>query len=119
MACKFHAEGDSVDYTPPSDMVSGEAVKFGTVMGCAAIDIDANKKGALRVNGIFRATIDADEFTGSYPVAVGTEADFDFTNQKVVASGGDVNVKVFLAETVTAAAGATQTEVQVWINKIG
>lgn len=117
MSVKFYAEGDNVDYTPPAAMAAGAAVKFGTQLGAAANPIAANTKGALRVNGIFVVDMVADEYTGLYPVAIGTEADYDFTGQTIKKAGaGDADVKVFLAEAVTS---ATATKTKIWINKIG
>tara|TARA_Y100000593_G_scaffold25220_3_gene50404 strand:- start:2988 stop:3311 length:324 start_codon:yes stop_codon:yes gene_type:complete len=106
-----------VDYTPPTELASGNAVKIGTFIGVADVTIPANSKGSLDVSGIRVLDMVADEFTGSYPVNIGTEVDYDFTNQVVkVAGGGDSDVKIFVAEKLTS---STQTTLQCWINSVG
>lgn len=115
MAARFHAEGNAVDYTPAAAVAAGEGVKLGSIIGIAANDIPANKKGALRVNGIFRA--DTPGFGAVVPQAIANAVDFDFGSQTVVPDGsGDAQVQLYVAEPIT---DGTATEVQVWINQVG
>lgn len=53
----YHAEGDSVDYTPAAAKTAGDPILLpdGRV-GVPANDIAANALGALRVSGLFRAS---------------------------------------------------------------
>lgn len=112
MSTTFYSEGNTVDYTPVSEMVAGDAVKFGTFIGVANNTIPANTKGALRVNGICKAV----KATALGAMTLGVEYDFDFTGQQVVAGGaGDADVKVFAAY----GSGADDTETQIWLNYVG
>lgn len=111
MAAKFHAEGDTLDYTPPAAMEAGDMVKIGTSLGVAQNDIPANIKGAVRVNGIFRITT-------ALGAAVTLGAEYDVvvaSGTAVAAAGGDADIKIFAAANGT----ANDTEIPFFINKVG
>lgn len=110
---KFRAEGNFVDYTPVADVVAGQLVKLGAFVGVADNAIPANKKGALRVTGIFSIPLTLVSGTN----VIGDECDINFAGQGAVANGsGDASVKVFLAEDTPAVGGV---EKLLYINRFG
>lgn len=63
--CIRRAEGDSIDYTPGSDVLLGTVVVLGTrLVGIASHDITANQLGALDLNGLWEVP----KVTGSITV---------------------------------------------------
>lgn len=50
---KFIQTGDSVDYTPASDVSAGEVIQQEDLIGVAKLDIKAGALGALAVTGVF------------------------------------------------------------------
>ena len=70
----FAHDGDSIDYTPTSDVAAGDVVVQGDMVGVARTPIVANAPGSLAVAGVFdfpKATT-----TGS-AIAAGTKAYWD------------------------------------------
>ena len=53
MTATFIHEGNSIDYSPAADVVAGQVVVQGELIGVAKIDIKANALGALAVTGVF------------------------------------------------------------------
>jgi len=53
MTATFIHEGNSIDYSPAADVVAGEVVVQGELVGVAKIDIKSNALGALAVTGVF------------------------------------------------------------------
>ena len=53
MTVQFRQTGDAVDYTPGADVMFGEVVVQGELVGVAKHDIPAGKLGALAVTGVF------------------------------------------------------------------
>lgn len=109
---KYRAEGNFVDYTPVADVVAGQLVKLGAFVGVADNAIAANKKGALRVNGIYTMIA-----TLLSTAVIGDEFDINFAGQGAVANGsGDSSVKIFIAEDSGVVAGV---EKSFYINRFG
>jgi predicted RecA/RadA family phage recombinase len=50
---KFIHDGDSIDYTPGSNVAAGDVVVQADLVGVAKRDIVANTLGALAVTGVF------------------------------------------------------------------
>jgi predicted RecA/RadA family phage recombinase len=50
---KFIHDGDSIDYTPATDVAAGDVVVQGDLVGIAKRDIPAGALGALAVTGVF------------------------------------------------------------------
>ncbi len=48
----FHSDGNLIDYTPAGAKAAGDIVFVGTLCGQVVSDIEANQKGALRVEGV-------------------------------------------------------------------
>ena len=53
MTVTFVQRGESIDYTPSSDVSAGDVVVLGDLVGVAKLDIQANTLGALAVSGVF------------------------------------------------------------------
>lgn len=53
MAVTFVHEGDAIDYTPAVAKTAGDVVVQGDLIGIVAIDIPANRLGALALEGVF------------------------------------------------------------------
>ena len=49
----FTHDGNSIDYTPGSDVAAGDVVVQGELVGVAKTPIAANALGALAVTGVF------------------------------------------------------------------
>jgi len=98
--------GQTVDYTPGTAKSAGDVVVQGSLVGIVKHDIEANKPGALEVEGCFEFP----KASGDGGMAVGTLAYWDATNS--VATGtSSGNQYVGKVET-TAATGATSVRVQ-------
>ena len=54
----FVHEGQSIDYTPSAAVAAGDVVVQGKLVGVARIGIEANKLGALAVEGVYDVTKD-------------------------------------------------------------
>ena len=50
---QFTHDGDYIDYTPSADLVAGDVVVQGDLIGVAKGDIATGKLGALAVVGVF------------------------------------------------------------------
>jgi predicted RecA/RadA family phage recombinase len=64
----FVHEGQSIDYTPSADVAAGEVVVQGKLVGVARIAIEANKLGALAVEGVYDVTKDSSTVEAGDPV---------------------------------------------------
>jgi predicted RecA/RadA family phage recombinase len=101
----FVQEGAAIDYTPGSDVVAGQVVVQGDLVGVAKTPITANKLGALAVEGVFDV---AKEAGGGVTFSVGAITYWDATNKVAVAAdGGGANKR--LGKVVQAAADADAT----------
>ena len=74
----FRHEGESIDYTPSSDVAAGDVVVQGELVGVAKLDIKADTLGALAVEGVF----DFPKATGgATAIAAGAVLYWDATNE--------------------------------------
>lgn len=97
---RYHAKGDSIDYTPGSATAVGTMVAIGTgLVGIADRPIAANEKGALAIEGLFFV----DKATGAGTnFAVGTKLYLDSSTGKVTAtSASNAPVGVVLVQPAT------------------
>ena len=53
MTTVFAHHGDTIDYTPGSDVSAGDVVVLNELVGVAKRDIPANTLGSLSVTGVF------------------------------------------------------------------
>jgi len=49
----FVHDGNTIDYTPATDVAAGDVVVQGELIGVAKVPIPADKLGALAVTGVF------------------------------------------------------------------
>ena len=95
--------GDSIDYTPASDVSAGEVVVQGNLIGIAKLDIAAGNLGALAVKGIF----DLPKATGaSTAIAAGKKV---YWNAGAAQATETTTNNEYLGKTVAAAADADTT----------
>jgi predicted RecA/RadA family phage recombinase len=99
----FIQEGESIDYTPATDVVVGQVVVQGDLVGVAEHAIPANTLGSLSVWGVYdfpKAT------SAGSALAAGTIVYWDATNNMATATATG-NKKI--GTTVLAAADADAT----------
>jgi len=101
MDATFVQAGDSIDYTPGSDVAAGSVVILNDLVAVATRPITANTLGALTVSGIFDFTKKADE-----AIDAGTKVYWDSTNGYATATSTD-NTYIGKATADAAAADAT------------
>jgi predicted RecA/RadA family phage recombinase len=82
MEAYFLCEGNSLDYTPVSDVDAGTVLFVGGKAGIALTDIEADRLGAVQVRGIVRATKASATVFGE-----GSGVQWDDTNKVCVTSG--------------------------------
>lgn len=51
---KSYSPDSSIDYTPASAVTGGDVIVLNGIVGVAPVDIAANEKGALSIDGIFK-----------------------------------------------------------------
>ena len=103
MTVQFRQTGDAVDYTPGADVMFGEVVVQGELVGVAKHDIPAGKLGVLAVTGVF----DFPKAAGA-GIAVGVKVYWDEAMKLVTEDpAGGVNKE--LGKTALAARDADTT----------
>ncbi|MBI5865596.1 MAG: DUF2190 family protein [Planctomycetes bacterium] len=104
-ATVFVHDGDAIDYTPGADVVAGDVIVQGELVGVAKLDIKANKLGALDVSGVF----DFPKSTaGGSAIAAGAITYWDDTNNLATTSSG-AGANKLIGKSVKAAADADAT----------
>ena len=99
----FVHDGDSIDYTPSSDVAAGDVVVQGDLIGVAKRDIPAGTLGALAVTGVF----DVPKASGvGTAIVAGAEVYWDAVNKRVTTTADGHE---YLGKTVRAAADADAT----------
>lgn len=104
MKARYIQRGESIDYTPETDVAAGDIVKVGGLVGVAKLDIKAGELGALALVGIYEIT------TNSTAIAAGAMVSVDPATGKVCAQDASGAVKFGHA---VAAAGAGDSTVLV------
>lgn len=104
MKARYIQRGESIDYTPMTDVAAGDVVKVGGLVGVAKLDIKAGELGALAVVGVYEIA------TGGNAVTLGDVVYVDPTTGKVCASDASGAIKFGHALT---SAGAADTVVHV------
>lgn len=93
----FVHDGDSIDYTPSSDVAAGDVVVQGDLIGVAKRDIPAGTLGALAVTGVF----DVPKASGvGTAIVAGAEVYWDAVNKRVTTTADGHE---YLGKTVAAA----------------
>ena len=102
----FVHEGKSIDYTPTSAVTAGDVIVLGTLVGVAPRSIEANKLGALQVEGVF----DFPKATGSSSaISAGDKVYWDAAEEVATKTSSS---NTYLGKAVADAA-ATAAEVRV------
>lgn len=95
----FVHDGDSIDYTPSSDVAAGDVVVQGDLIGVAKRDIPAGTLGALAVTGVFDMPKLA---IAGVTIAAGAKVYWDAGNS-VATTDTDEGANKYLGKTVAAA----------------
>lgn len=99
----FVHDGDSIDYTPATDVAAGDVVVLGDLIGIAKRDIPAGTLGALAVTGVF----DVPKASGAgTAIVAGAKVYWDAANKRVTTSA-DGNE--YMGKTVRTAADGHAT----------
>ena len=101
MKARYVQRGESIDYTPETDVAAGDIIKVGSLVGVAKLDIKAGELGALALVGVYEIA------TGGAAVAIGAVVSVDPATGKVVAAGASGAVKC--GHAVTAAPASDET----------
>ena len=104
MKARYVQRGESIDFTPTSDVAAGDIVKLGNLVGVAKLDIKAGELGALALCGVYEIE------TAGAAIEAGAVVCVDPSTGKVCAEGASGAVKFGHA---VAAAAATDTLVHV------
>ena len=107
MNARFVQTGNSIDYTPVSDVAAGDVVFVGDICGVPHADIAAGETGALGVEGVFAFVKKTDDV-----IAAGAAV---YWNDTTFASDTDSGSDKVIGVAVKAAAAADST-VRVRIN---
>ena len=99
----FVHDGNRVDYTPSSAVVSGDVVVQGELVGVATNPIAASALGSLAVVGVFDFAKATGQGSG---IAAGTKVYWDATNKRATATAQG---NTYLGKVVKAAADADET----------
>lgn len=101
MKARYIQRGDSIDYTPETDVAAGDIVKIGKIVGIAKLDIKAGELGALAVVGIYEIA------TGGAVIAPGDLVCVDPATGGVCAESASGAIRLGHAVTKAEAADAT------------
>lgn len=107
MNARFVQTGNSIDYTPVSDVAAGAVVFVGNICGVPHADIAAGETGALGVEGVFDFVKKTDDVIAAGAVV--------YWNDTTFASDTDSGSDKVIGVAVKAAAAADST-VRVRIN---
>ena len=109
---RFIHDGNSIDYTPGSDVSAGNVVVQGDLVGVAKLDIAASALGTLAVAGVF----DFPKTAGSgEAIAAGAKVYWDVADQ-VAKTDDESGANKLIGKTV-AASGDNDTVVAVRLNQ--
>ncbi len=105
MTANFKQTGDSIDYTPPSDVAAGAVVVQGDLVGVTKLPIKAGDLGALAVAGVF----DFPKATGSgSAIPVGSTLYWDVAEQ-VAKVDSESGANKLIGKSIAAADDAATT----------
>lgn len=108
MGAVIRSEGQTIDYTPGSNVSSGDVVVLGNLVGVAAVDIDSGDQGALTVEGI----VELPKASAEGELTQGTVVFWDDSADEVVSAGADAG-NIYCGHVAkTAVASATVIDVK-------
>ena len=82
MTAVYVQEGNAIDYTPGAVVTAGQVIVQGDLVGIARLDIPADGKGSLAVDGVF----DVPKATGA--ITTGTKVYWDEDGDPVDGTAG-------------------------------
>ena len=100
MKARYVQRGESIDFTPTSDVAAGDIVRLGSLVGVAKLDIKAGELGALALCGVYEIA------TNGSAIAVGAVVSVDPATGKVCAADAAGAVKFGHAVAAVAATDA-------------
>jgi predicted RecA/RadA family phage recombinase len=100
---QFLYDGNTINYTPVSDVSAGDVIVQGDLIGIAKHDIAAGQLGALAVVGIFSVPKAADEITA------GAKLYWNSATKQVALVPGTEPILPYLGKAVRAAVSADTT----------
>lgn len=53
MKARYFQRGESIDYTPDTDVAAGDVIRLGKLTGVAKLDIKAGELGAVALTGVY------------------------------------------------------------------
>lgn len=95
---RFIHDGKSIDYTPSAAVTAGDVVVLQDLIGIAKVDIEANRLGALAVEGVFEMAKASGSETA---ILAGTKVYWNATASQVVSE--DEGVHKYLGKAVATA----------------
>ncbi len=102
---RFIHDGKSIDYTPSSAVTAGDVVVQGELVGIAKLDIEADRQGALAVEGVF----DLPKATGvSTAITAGAKVYWD-AGDSVAKTDDESGSNKYIGKTVAAAGDDDET----------
>lgn len=102
---RFIHDGNSIDYTPNTDVAAGSVVVQGDLVGVTKVDIPADALGALAVRGVFDFPKATTVGSGS---AAGTKLYWDVTNS-LATDDDDSGANKYLGKSIRIAADTDDT----------
>ena len=100
MGATYRQNGEAIDFTPATDVASGDVVVQGDLLGVAKLDIKTGVLGALSVEGVF----DFPKATGTgTAIASGVNTYWDAVN-KVATIDAAAGANKLIGKTIRAAA---------------
>lgn len=99
LAYKYN-DGNSIDYTPGSDVPCGTIVLQNLLIGIANTDIDANTKGSLAIKGVYLVPKPTG---GGTDYAAGVKVYWDAADSQFNVDSGNVYAGKVAIATTTAA----------------
>ena len=82
MKARYVQRGESIDYTPTTDVAAGDIIQQGKLVGVAKLDIKANELGAIALCGVYELTVKSGD-----TIAVGDTVYFDKTAGTITKTG--------------------------------
>lgn len=106
MATNYHQDADILDYTADADVLSGELVIKGDLIGVAITDILTGETGAIKRNGVWKFTK-----ASGVAFAQGNKAYYDSATKEIT----DITSGTTLVGTIAYAALVDDEDVKVSI----
>ncbi len=101
MNARYVQRGESIDYTPETDVAAGDVILMGKLRGIAKLDIKAGELGALALTGVYEMP------KGDLVVNVGDILGWSASEKKIVAASTSGCTKIGFAVAASAAGDAT------------